>query len=169
LCSPDKDLAQCVKGDRIVNLDRMRKTTLTEAGVIEKFGVAPESIPDYLALVGDTADGIPGIAGFGAKSAGALLAVYRTIDAIPEDPEKWTVKLRGAARLAASLNSERDEAALYKTLATLRRDVPIGTALDDIEWFGLNPALLRELAAELGDDSLTERAEQIASAKRRTG
>jgi 5'-3' exonuclease len=163
LCSPDKDLAQCVEGNRVVCLDRMRKITLDDAGVIEKFGVPPASIPEYLALVGDTADGIPGIKGFGAKSASAILAAYGTIDAIPRDPEAWSVKLRGAPRLAAALNAERDEAALYRKLATLRFDVPLGTSVNDLEWRGAAREELDLLVTELGDEGLRERVAQVSA------
>lgn len=141
LCSPDKDLAQCVTGDHVVCLDRMRKKWLNEAGVHDKFGVAPASIPDYLALVGDSADGIPGIAKWGAKSTATVLAHYGHLDAIPDDAETWAVKVRGAKGLAENLAAQREDAELYRTLATLRRDVPLGVELDDLRWKGPRPGL----------------------------
>ncbi len=120
ICSPDKDLTQCVLGRHIVCVDRRRKKTIDAAGVQEKFGVAPQSIPDWLALVGDSADGIPGIPRWGARSASAMLAEYGHIDHIPEDSAQWSIRLRGAQALADSLNTHQREAALYRQLATLR-------------------------------------------------
>lgn len=125
ICSPDKDLAQCVRGERVVCFDRMRKRRMDEAGVIEKFGVLPASIPDWLALVGDTADGIPGLARWGEKSASTVLAHYRHIEQIPDDPRAWQVNVRGAPALAAVLAGARAEATLYRQLATLREDAPL--------------------------------------------
>ncbi len=145
LLSPDKDLAQCVVGDRIVMVDRRRGMVIDEAGVWEKFGVAPESIPDYLALVGDAADGIPGIPAWGAKSASKLLGHYRRIERIPDDEATWEVEVRGAARLAASLRDHRDEALFYRTLTTLRRDVPISETIDDLRWRGEDEAAIEAL------------------------
>jgi len=136
LCSPDKDLSQCVTGDHVVCLDRMRKRWLDEAGVHEKFGVGPASIPDYLALVGDSADGIPGIPKWGAKSTATVLAHYAHLDAIPDAAEQWAVEVRGAKGLAANLAAQRQDAELYRTLATLRRDVPFEVELDDMRWTG---------------------------------
>jgi 5'-3' exonuclease len=121
----DKDMCQCVIGERVVCWDRFKDQTLDEAGVIAKHGVAPASIPDLLALVGDTADGIPGLPGWGKSSAGKLLAAYGHISDIPDDPATWTVALRGADRLARALRDHRAEAALYRVLATLRTDCPI--------------------------------------------
>ena len=138
ICSPDKDLAQAVDGSRVVCLDRRRDIVLDEDGVWSKFGVGPESIPDYLGLVGDSADGIPGIPGWGAKASSALLARYSRLEDIPSDPSLWDgVSVRGAARLAASLSQRRVEAALYKRLATLRRDVPLREDLEDLCWEGV--------------------------------
>jgi 5'-3' exonuclease len=167
LCSPDKDLAQCVTGDRVVLLDRMREKVLDEDGVRGKFGVSPGSIPDYLALVGDAADGIPGIKGWGAKSAGALLARYFDLDRIPGACETWSVKVRGAEKLSLALNQNRDAARLYRVLATLRRDVPLGVRVDDLEWTGPHPEKLAELARELGDDKLVDRVERAVAARAR--
>ena len=133
ICSPDKDLAQCVVGSRVVCRDRRRRVDRDETGVVERFGVKPASIPDWLALVGDSADGIPGIPGWGEKSAAAVLASYERIDAIPDDPRQWRVELRGRERLAASLAARREDAALYRRLATLRTDVPLAEGLADLE------------------------------------
>ena len=161
LCSPDKDLAQCVRGDRVVMLDRMRGTRRNEDGVVEKFGVPPASIPDFLALVGDAADGIPGIPGFGAKTAAALLSICGTVEGIPDDPSIWTPRVRGAPRLAANLAARRPEARLYRLLATLRTDVPIGLTVDDLEWKGASEAHLDAVCEELGASDLAERARSL--------
>lgn len=157
ICTPDKDLAQCVVGDRIVTVDRMRDRVYDEAGVQEKFGVPPTSIPDYLALVGDTADGIPGVARWGEKSAGTVLARYRHLEEIPDDASAWDIKVRGAASLATELASHRKEALLYRTLATVRTDVPLAESLDDLAWRGADRALLNALCEELGEKSLLAR------------
>lgn len=157
ICSPDKDFAQCVSGEKIVCWDRMRNNWLDESGVIAKFGVGPRAIPDYLGLVGDSADGIPGVPRWGAKSAAQLLAAHGTIEAIPSDPAKFGVTVRGAAALAESLNQNREAAALWKKLATLRTDVPLAETLDDLEWRGANRPLLEALCKELGDDFGLER------------
>jgi len=141
ICTPDKDLAQSVRGTRVVQLDRVRKATRDEAGVIARFGVPPASIPDYLALVGDTADGFPGLKGWGPKSAAAVLAKFRHIDAIPENHEAWGVTLARAAALSATLNENRELAELFRTLATLRTDVPVFESVDELEWKGPTPAL----------------------------
>jgi len=157
VCSPDKDLAQVVRQDRIVTLDRRKQTVMDEEGVWEKFGVAPASIPDYLGLVGDTADGIPGIAGWGAKSTALVLAEYGTIDKIPDDVNVWTVKVRGAARLAENLRSHRAEAQLYRELAVLRLDVPLEYTLEELEWKGARRKAYLALCDELGFESLKTR------------
>jgi 5'-3' exonuclease len=141
ICSPDKDFAQCVRGTRVVQLDRVRKTTRDEAGVVARFGVPPASIPDYLALVGDASDGFPGLAGWGAKSAAAVLAKFGHIDAIPDDCRAWGVKVARAATLAATLTRDRELALLFRHLATLRTDVPVFESVDDLEWRGPTPAL----------------------------
>lgn len=138
LCSPDKDLMQCVVGDRVVSWDRMRARWFDESGVVEKFGVHPESIPDYLALVGDTADGVPGLPGWGAKSTATVLARFGRLEMIPDDAADWDVTVRGADKLAATLCEYREEAMLYRTLTTLRRDVPLPESLDDLEWKGFD-------------------------------
>jgi 5'-3' exonuclease len=157
ICSPDKDLAQCVRGARVVCVDRLRKKLLDEAGVHEKFGVGPASIPDWLALVGDAADGIPGIPRWGARSASAALAACAHLERIPEDPEAWTFRVRGAAALSASLNERRADALLYRRLATLRDDVPLAQGLDDLEWRGAPRRELEALCSELGDETLAGR------------
>lgn len=157
LCSPDKDLAQCVVGDRIVTRDRMRGIVRGEAGVVEKFGVAPASIPDYLALVGDSADGIPGLPKWGAKSTATVLARYQHIEAIPDHDGDWDIKVRGAAGLAAVLREHRTEAALYRTLATLRTDAPLAESLDDLEWRGADRDALESFCRSIGDDDFAAR------------
>ncbi|WP_428265461.1 5'-3' exonuclease [Haliangium sp.] len=157
LCSPDKDLTQCVRGRRVVCLDRMRRNLLDEVGVEAKFGVGPASIPDYLALVGDSADGIPGVPRWGAKSTAAVLARYRHLDAIPADEADWDIKVRGAAGLAKSLREHRADAELYRTLATLREDVPLAEPLDDLAWQGARRHALEALCERLGDDRFPPR------------
>ena len=155
ICSPDKDLCQLVRGDRVVTLDRRKDITLNEAGVWAKFGVAPASIPDYLALVGDSADGIPGIPKWGAKSAVQLLACYGHLENIPPDPADWQAKVRGGASLAASLAANLDNARLYRQLATLRLDAPLPQQeLAELEWRGVPREPYQELCAELGFDRL---------------
>lgn len=156
LATVDKDLAQCVKGEKTIMLDRRRKSWLDENGVKEKFGVAPSQIPDYLALVGDTADGYPGLPGWGAKSAAAILQAYPSLEKVPDDPAKWTAKIRGAAGLGATLASSRDEVMLYKKLATLRTDVPLTESFADLEWKGARPEL-REMTRELGFEDVCDR------------
>ena len=156
LCTPDKDLCQCVEGERIVCLDRVRRTRRDEQGVWERFGVSPRSIPDYLALVGDTADGIPGIKGWGAKSTATVLAHYGHIEAIPDDPASWAVSPRGAKRLAENLAAGRKDAALYKQLAILRTDVPLAEDLDGIRWRGADREALERFCAKIGDERLIE-------------
>ena len=156
LCTPDKDLCQCVDGERIVCLDRVRRTRRGEQGVWEKFGVGPASIPDYLALVGDTADGIPGIAGWGAKSTATVLAHYAHLEKIPDDVDDWEVAPRGAKRLADNLTAGRDEVALYKRLATLRTDVPLEDSLEDLRWKGADREALSRFCESIGDQRLLE-------------
>lgn len=165
ICTPDKDLAQCVRGDRIVQLDRRSGETRNERGVTAKFGVPPVSIPDYLALVGDSADGYPGIPGWGAKSAAAVLARYRHIETIPESAETWDVTLRGASKLAQVLRERRDEALLFKRLATLRTDQPRVT-VDQMEYRGPKGEFAR-LAESWRRPRLAERARAIAENRRK--
>lgn len=157
IASPDKDLCQCVRQDRVVTWDRRRGLVLDEDGVREKFGVSPGSIPDYLALVGDTADGIPGIPRWGAKSASTLLARFERIERIPEDAADWGLTVRGAATLAKNLCEHRDLAMLYRTLATLREDTPIDATLGDLRWDGVDRPALEALCDELGERSLLDR------------
>ena len=157
ICSPDKDLAQCVVGDRVVLEDRMRDRIIDEAGVREKWGVGPDSIPDLLALMGDRADGIPGIARWGQKSCASVLGSFETIEAIPADVEEWGIKVRGAATLSANLEAEREAALLYKKLATLRRDVPLLESLEDLEWRGAMRDELAEVAETIGAGGTLER------------
>lgn len=157
ICTPDKDLAQCVRGDRIVQLNRRTNVTLNETGIIQKFGVPPVSIPDYLALVGDSADGYPGLAGWGAKSSAAVLAKFRHIEAIPEKWQEWNVKVANAAGLADTLQSDRDLAILFRKLATLRTDVPLCEGVDNLRWNGPTPAF-DEIAARL-DAAKTDTSE----------
>lgn len=157
LCSPDKDLAQCLVSPRVVTWDRIRDRTMDQAGVPTKFGVSPASIPDYLALVGDTADGIPGIPRWGAKSAGVVLAHYKHLESIPERSSMWAVKVRGADALSENLQREMDNARLYRTLATLRLDVPLVETLDDLMYRGVDAPALQLLCARLGEPSLAER------------
>ena len=136
VCSPDKDLAQCVRGSRVVQVHRRTNVTLDDAGIMARFGVPPTSIPDYLALVGDAADGYPGVRGWGAKSAAVMLARYGHLEAIPADYRTWTANPANPAALARHLAAQRDEAFLFRTLATLRDDVPIVADVDALEWTG---------------------------------
>lgn len=159
LASPDKDLLQCVEGTRVVQLDRRKDVVLDEAGAREKLGVDPASVPDYLALVGDTADGIPGVPRWGAKGASAVLARWKHLDAIPNDARQWDVKVRGADALAESLRTHRDAALLYRTLATLRRDVPLAESVDDLAWRGPD-ATLPDVAERLGASELVTKLER---------
>jgi 5'-3' exonuclease len=157
LCTPDKDLAQCVRGREVVGFDRMRRKLLDEAGVREKFGVAPASIPDWLALVGDTADGIPGLPRWGERSAGAVLARYGHLEQIPDLHARWDVPVRGALALAESLRAHREEALLYRRLATLRTDAPLAEDLEALRWRGADPDGLARIAEVLGDRELADR------------
>lgn len=136
ICTPDKDLAQCVRGTRIVQRDRVRRVTRDEAGVVAKFGVPPASIPDYLALVGDSADGFPGLPGWGAKSAAKVLARWGYLDRIPDDHRAWDVDVTRAGALAATLRTQRADAVLFRELATLRLDVPVFASVDELRWQG---------------------------------
>ncbi len=157
IATPDKDLTQCVIGDRIVTLNRRQQTIMNEDGVREKFGVSPESIPDYLALVGDTADGVPGLPGWGAKSASSVLARWRKLEAIPSKARDWEVSVRGGEKLAATLIERRQDAFLYRDLTTLRFDVPLTETLDDLEWRGVKKEPFLELCQELGFEGVQER------------
>jgi 5'-3' exonuclease len=136
ICTPDKDLAQSVRGTRVVQMDRRARTTRDEAGVIQKFGVPPASIPDYLALVGDSSDGYPGLVGWGARSAAAVLGKYGHIEAIPDDWRSWGVNASKPAVLSATLTRDRERALLFRDLATLRTDIPLFETVDDLKWKG---------------------------------
>jgi 5'-3' exonuclease len=148
ICTPDKDLAQCVQGTRVVQMDRRKRTIRDEAGVIVKFGVPPTSIPDYLALVGDTADGYPGLAGWGPKSAASVLAKFGHIEAIPTDWQTWRANVSNAGTLSATLERERDLAMLFKRLATLRTDIHLFDSIDELLYVGPTPAFA-EIGARL--------------------
>jgi 5'-3' exonuclease len=161
ICTPDKDLAQCVQDPRVVQLDRRKRQLVDEAGVRAKFGVPPESIPDWLALVGDSADGFPGLPGWGAKSAAAVLARYGHIDQIPDSNREWDVDVRGALKLAGTLAEQRELAELFLTLATLRTDGDVGT-VDDWRWEGPTPEFVG-WAERLGQPALVARADRAAA------
>ena len=150
IAAVDKDMCQCIVGTHVVRWDRWKDELLDEAGVIAKHGVMPASIPDWLALVGDTADGIPGIPGWGKSSASKLLMKWHAIEAIPRAPAAWGVDVRGADKLAAALNAQRDDAQLYKTLATLRLDCPIECSVEALAWHGPDEPALAALCEELG-------------------
>ena len=153
ICSPDKDLGQLVEGDRVVCLDRRRELMIDEPGVVAKFGVPPVSIPDLLALTGDTADGIPGLPRWGAKTTAAVLSRYVRLESIPLD-DPWDIKVRGAANLQETLAREFDNALLYRELATLRRDVPVPAGLEDVRWRGARRTDYHAFCEELGLDRL---------------
>ena len=154
ICTPDKDLAQCVRGTRVVQMDRRRRTVRDEAGVIAKFGVPPLAIPDYLALVGDSADGYPGLPGWGVKSAAAVLARYGRLESIPEDAREWHVNVMNSAGLAATLRNQRKFAFLFRDLATLRTDIPLFKSVEELRWAGPTPEFAA-LAARF-DAAVTE-------------
>jgi len=158
ICTPDKDLAQCVRGTRVVQLNRRTRVTVDEQGVLKKFGVPPESIPDYLALVGDSADGYPGLRGWGAKSSAAVLAKFGHLESIPSDWRDWHVNAASASVLADTLTRERDRALLFRTLATLRTDLPLFENVDQLHWNGPTPGF-DEIAARL-DAAKTETRRQ---------
>ena len=160
LMTPDKDLGQSIRGTRVVQIDRMRKKLTDEQRLRDLRGVGPESIPDWLGLMGDSADGIPGIPGFGAKSAAAVLAHYERIENIPEDAAEWKVAVRGAQRLAASLAERREEALLYKRLATLAEDAPINRRLAELEWKGVPRGAFEDFCAEMNADRLRTRPQR---------
>ena len=163
ICTPDKDLAQCVVGDHIVQFDRRANRVMNEDGVIAKFGVSPASIPDYLALMGDSADGFPGLPGWGAKSSSTVLARYRYIEEIPPNVEDWDVAVRSAAKLADTLADQIDDALLFKGLATLRTEVPVLEGLEDLLWQGPGGDLNR-MAEYLRAPGLEERALRAGAA-----
>ncbi len=163
MLTPDKDLAQCVTGETVVGFDRRKGEFIDQDGVRAKFGVEPASIPDYLALVGDSADGLPGVPGWGAKTSGAMLARYGHLEHIPLDPGAWDAPVRGAARLAASLRDHIPAALLYRYLATLRRDVPLAERPDQLEWVGVHREPFEELCDELGFADLRGRPHRWAA------
>ena len=162
ICTPDKDLAQCVLGERVVLLDRRRDRIIDEAAVRERFGVGPGSIPDYLAVVGDSADGYPGMPGWGARSAATVLARYRRLEDIPDRAIDWDVDVRGAIRLAATLAQHRDTALLFRRLATIDTTAPVSASVDELEWRGPREEW-PELCRALDSPELIERAERAAS------
>ena len=168
ICTPDKDMAQCVVDDRIVLRDRRRQLTYDDAGVLEKWGVAPASIPDWLALVGDSSDGFPGLPGWGAKSAAAVLRRYGSIDDIPARASEWDVKgVSGAVRLAAVLNDQRDDALLYRTLARLRLDAPLPQQTPaELEWRGTPRAAWEAFCDRWGLARLRDTAASLARRQR---
>ncbi len=157
ICTTDNDLSQCVRGERIVLLDRIRDIVTDESGVRAKFGVAPEQIPDLFGLIGDRSDGIAGIPGWGQVSASSLLNRYRRIEDIPDDPGEWDVTVRGHDRLASSLRERRDEALLARDLSIRRHDLPVPATLARLEWLGARRDLVEAMATRLGDDSVVER------------
>jgi len=157
MMSPDKDLAQCVVGERVVGFDRRKAAFLDDAGVREKFGVAPESIPDYLGLVGDSSDGFPGVPGWGAKSAATVLAHYRHIEQIPLEARLWEVPVRGAERLVAAMRENMTDALLFRYLAVLRTDVPLGVTGADLEWRGVPKERFMSFCDRYGFDTLKTR------------
>jgi 5'-3' exonuclease len=162
ICTPDKDLGQCVRGTRVVQLDRRKNIVFDEDGVIAKFGVRPESIPDYLALVGDSADGYPGLPGWGAKSAAAVLSRYGHLEDIPDRAGQWDVPgLRNAAVLAKTLAEERELAVFFRRIATTELDVPVGT-VDEWEWKGPTDAFA-EIAERIDAPNLVKRATALAA------
>lgn len=157
ICTPDKDLSQCVIRDRVVQLDRRKRELRDERGVVARFGVGPASIPDYLALVGDTSDGFPGVPGWGEKASSLVLAKYAHLESIPRIATEWGVPVRGAARLAAALEENRELALLFRRLATLRTDAPVFGDLEDLRWRGPTAAF-EQAAQRLGVPGLWDRA-----------
>jgi 5'-3' exonuclease len=164
VCTPDKDLAQCVQGDRVVQLDRRTRELRNEAAVQQKFGVLPASIPDWLALVGDSADGFPGLPGWGARSAATVLARYQHLEHIPKLAMEWDVSVRGALRLATTLTERREHARLFRELATLRADAPIGADVDALRWTGPRPDFAA-WSERLGTTPLGERVARLAATR----
>ena len=164
ICTPDKDLAQCVVGTRVVQCDRRRNIVRDEAGILEKFGVRPQSIPDYLAVVGDSADGYPGLAGWGTKAAALTFSRYFHLEDIPKDWREWHPSIRKARGLSESLFSAWDDALLFRTLATLRLDVPVFDSVDDLRWKGPNTNF-EEYCRQTNASTLFNRAVSAASAK----
>ncbi len=166
ICTPDKDLAQCVEDRRVVQFDRRKGRVVDQAGVREKFGVEPESIADWLALVGDAADGFPGLPGWGAKSAATVLARYVHIEEIPLDAADWDIAVRGAARLAGTLAENLDRALLFRRVATVDRSAPVGSSVDELVWTGPDPSAT-EVLNSIDAPRLAERARALAGHHRR--
>jgi len=164
ICTPDKDLAQCVRNNRVVQLDRRARTVRNEAGVIEKFGVSPSSIPDYLALVGDDADGYPGLEGWGDKSTAAVLGIYKHLEAIPSKSDNWRVQPRSAVRLAEVLRANFKLALLFRDLATLRTKEPKISSPDEVYWNGPSP-LFPTICKRLDDAQLDDRVTKLVSSR----
>ena len=164
ICTPDKDLSQCVVGTRVVQLDRRREILRDEAGVVSKFGVTPQSIPDYLAVVGDTADGFPGLSGWGAKAAALTLSQYPHLEDIPKDWHEWHPSIRKARPLSESLFKAWNDALLFRTLATLRLDVPVFETVGDLRWPGPRPEV-EELCLRIKSPDLLRRARSAQSPK----
>ena len=163
ICTPDKDLAQCVAGTRVVQLDRRRNILRDEAGVVAKFGVKPQSIPDYLAVVGDSADGFPGIPGWGEKAAARTLSVYPRLEDIPKDWRAWHPSIANALRLSTSLFNSWNDALLFRTLATLRLDAPVFDAVDDLLWKGPRPSFEAQCRAMESPDLFRRAMSAVAS------
>lgn len=163
ICTPDKDLSQCVVGTRVVQLDRRRDALRDEKGVVDKFGVTPTSIPDYLALVGDSADGFPGLSGWGAKAAAAALSRYEHLEGIPKDWRAWHASISRARSLAAALSSNWEDALLFRTLATLRLDVPVFDSVEELRWKGPRRGF-DDLAQRFNTPALSRRAADAAHA-----
>ena len=163
MLTPDKDLAQCIVGNHIVSFDRRKGAVIDEQGVWDKFGVSPTSIPDYLALVGDSADGLPGVTGWGAKSSAAVLARYPHLEDIPLDEARWDLEVRGRVRLGSTMRAELAEALLYRYLAQLRVDVPMTESAADLAWPGVHREPYEELCDELGLDRLRARPHHWAA------
>jgi len=164
ICTPDKDLGQCVVGDRVVQLDRRKGLLINRQGVIDKFGVPPESIPDYLGLVGDAADGFPGLPGWGAKSASTVLARYGHIENIPADVEQWDVQVRGAAKLSATLNEQVELALLFRRIATIALDAPTMHSVDELRWVGPTPEFAA-LAERIDATRMMARLKKVMAAR----
>ncbi len=160
ICTPDKDLSQCVVGNKIVQMDRRQNIIRNEAGVIEKFGVGPKSIPDYLALVGDSADGFPGLAGWGAKAAASVLSNYPHLEDIPKDNNQWNPSIRSAKKLSATLQGSYDDAILFRKLATLRYDVPVFDTVEDLRWIEPQPTF-EAICARLNAKDFPARVERL--------
>jgi 5'-3' exonuclease len=164
ILTPDKDLGQCLRGTQVVQVDRIRKRVIDEDALMAMRGIAPASVPDFLALVGDTADGIPGLQGFGEKTAAALLRKYSHLEGIPAKASAWQVDVRGADRLAETLAQGMEDARLYRLLATLVRDVPLAESLEELRWRGVQPGVFDAWCDAMGADGLKERAHRRSQA-----